>query len=290
MNSVSCDPILHSAAAAFPGFASAVGVSPLPWQRLVILACEGLTDPDPERVERQLAFYAHLVGRAARGSTQPCRRLAALRQVLAHEEGLRGNLDEYHDPRNSYLVDVLARGVGLPITLGAVYLAVAEHLDWPLVGIDFPGHFLLRYFDADELLVVDPFDAGQVIDVERCMELAGPMQMELPEAQLRLMARMRLEEPIAPWRLVERVLKNLETQFIDVQDFAAAKNVIQKLLLLSPHSADELRDLGSVCHLLGEYEDALLCLRSYLRQHPHTAERRRIEAIIARLEELSAES
>ncbi len=210
--------------------------------------------------------------------------------MLAAEEGLRGNLEAYHDPRNSYLSEVLRRGLGLPITLGVVYLAVADRLGWPLYGIDFPNHFLLRYADDDELLVVDAFDGGVLLDVDRCLALAGPYSPDLPDAQVRLLARMRLDEPIAPRRLVERVLKNLETQFIDRQEFDAAKIIIQKLLLLFPDSADELRDLGSICHLLGEYAAALTCLRSYLGHQPHPAERKRIEAIIARLEELSAGS
>lgn len=288
MDAVTSDDILSAAAAAVPEFAAAASERRLPWFRLVTLVAEGLADPELARVERQIEFYAHLVARASLGSTFPRTRLAALRQVLAVEEGLHGNLDEYDDPQNSYLSQVLRRGLGLPITLGAIYLAVAERLGWPLAGIDFPGHFLLRYLDADELLIVDPFGGGELVDVDRCLELAGPFAPELPDAQVRLLARLRLEEPIAPRRLVERVLKNLETLFIDLQEFEAAKNIVQKLLLLSPTSPDELRDLGSIYHLLGEYETALVCLRGYLGHRPPPAERRRIEAIIARLEELSA--
>jgi len=290
MSDLNPDDIVRSAADASPAFAAAVSAPPLDWLRLVSLAAEGLSDPEPDWVERQIAFYAYLVGRAAQGSSSPRRRLDAMRQVLFQEEGLKGNENEYHDPRNSYLAQVLRRGLGLPITLGAVCMAVAELLDWPLIGIDFPGHFLLRYQQADEWLIIDPFNGGELVDIERCLALAAPFAPDLPEAQVRLLARLRLDEPIAPRRLVERVLKNLETQFIDRQEFDAAKNIIQKLLLLTPSSADELRDLGSICHLLGEYDTALVCLRGYLGHQPHPAERKRIEAIIARLEELSAGS
>ena len=46
-------------------------------------------------------------------------------RVLFEEVGLRGNTEDYYDPRNSFLNDVLERQIGIPISLSVVYLAVA---------------------------------------------------------------------------------------------------------------------------------------------------------------------
>ena len=59
-----------------------------------------------------------------------------LNRVLFEEEGLRGNRDDYYDPRNSFLNDVLDRKLGIPITLSVVYMEVARRVSdfpWPVL-------------------------------------------------------------------------------------------------------------------------------------------------------------
>ena len=51
-------------------------------------------------------------------------RVTGLCRYLFHEMGFRGNAQEYYDPLNSYLNQVLERRTGIPITLSAVAIAV----------------------------------------------------------------------------------------------------------------------------------------------------------------------
>ena len=55
-----------------------------------------------------------------------------------------GNAVDYYDPRNSYLDQVLARGLGIPITLSVLAIEVGRRVGVPLVGVGMPGHFLVR--------------------------------------------------------------------------------------------------------------------------------------------------
>ena len=81
--------------------------------------------------------------------------------------GFRGNEDDYYDPRNSFLNEVIDRRVGIPISLSVVYVEVARRLDLDVKGVAFPGHFLVRYDDgAGESLIIDPFHMGLTLDVE----------------------------------------------------------------------------------------------------------------------------
>ena len=75
--------------------------------------------------------------------------IALLNRVLFDEEGLRGNRDDYYDPRNSFLNDVLDRKLGIPITLSVIYMDVARRVGFPIAGTGMPGHFLLKHYDAD---------------------------------------------------------------------------------------------------------------------------------------------
>jgi regulator of sirC expression with transglutaminase-like and TPR domain len=89
--------------------------------------------------------------------------IAALNHTLFDEAGLRGNREDYYDPRNSFLNDVLDRGLGIPITLALIYMEVGRRLGFPLFGVGMPGHFLLKHYDIDgRETLVDCFNGGDI--------------------------------------------------------------------------------------------------------------------------------
>src|SRR5246127_5399860 len=94
---------------------------------------------------------------------------AALNQVMFEEANLRGNRDDYYDPRNSFLNDVLDRGLGIPITLALIYMEVGRRLGFPLFGVAMPGHFLLKHYDiAGRETLVDCFNGGDILSPQDC--------------------------------------------------------------------------------------------------------------------------
>src|SRR5271165_119125 len=97
--------------------------------------------------------------------------IALLNRVLFDEEGLRGNRDDYYDPRNSFLNDVLDRKLGIPITLSVIYLDVARRVGFPIAGTGMPGHFLLKHYDVNcgEILI-DAFNRGRVVGNTDCQQ------------------------------------------------------------------------------------------------------------------------
>ena len=128
--------------------------------------------------------------------------LTGVRRLLFDDAGLTGNDEDYYDPRNSFLDDVLDRGVGIPISLAAVMIEVGRRVGAPVSGIGLPGHFMVRdRVDAD--VFVDPFAGGEVLDREGC--------------RLRLYERTGLSEPlddtwfdpVGPLAYLTRVLANL---------------------------------------------------------------------------------
>lgn len=93
-------------------------------------------------------------------SREKCR---VLNRVLFHEHGLHGNADDYTDPRNSFLDQVLTRRKGLPISLSIVYLLVAERLGLQLEAVALPGHFMVGCYDEGVPFFIDPFNAGALL-------------------------------------------------------------------------------------------------------------------------------
>ncbi len=96
--------------------------------------------------------------------------LEGLRQYLFEELGFCGNVDDYHDPANSYLDVVLERRTGIPITLSVVAIEVGRRVGVHLGGVGMPGHFLVRSLDGPELYV-DPFGGGGFLGPPECEDL-----------------------------------------------------------------------------------------------------------------------
>jgi regulator of sirC expression with transglutaminase-like and TPR domain len=142
--------------------------------------------------------------RLAAGCREPT--LDGLLHLLFVEQGFVGNQDDYYDPANSYLDDVLETHLGIPITLAVLTMEVGRRVGVPVAGVGLPGHFLLRdRVDTD--VFIDPFRGGERLDREGCLDvlrrLHGPAA-ELDPAWL---------EPIARRAIVERMLANLVRVF-----------------------------------------------------------------------------
>ena len=171
-----------------------------------------------------------------RGARSREEQVEALRTVLVHEEGLRGNITEFYDPRNSYLNEVLDRRLGIPISLSAIWLDVCHTLEWPFVGIGLPGHFIIGS-PADDLWV-DPFGGGRLVDRADCeLLVAGATGLEgdLEDAQYVSVTRKEI---------LIRMLNNLRIIYLGEETWRDACRVIRRMRAIDPDSRplrDQLR-------------------------------------------------
>ncbi|MCB1016684.1 MAG: transglutaminase family protein [Acidimicrobiales bacterium] len=178
----------------------------------------------------------------------PAPTLDALVRHLFGDEGFRGNRAAYYDPDNSYLDVVLARRLGIPISLAVVALSVGRRLGVPLSGVAMPGHFLLR----DRVLTdvfVDPF-RGVVLDAGGCArvfrELHGP-GARFDERYL---------EPVGPRVILRRVLANLSGIHRAAGDRRALARVLRLRALVPGATPEERRELAGALAASGQFEAA----------------------------------
>lgn len=183
---------------------------------------------------------------------------------LFGEIGLAGNEETYEDPRNSFLNEVLDRKLGIPISLGVIYIEVARRAGLSVDGINFPGRFLLSCpVDAAEAgepvgLVVDPFNGGVILTERECRELLfEQVGDELPFHPALLSAASRKQ-------ILGRMLLNLKRSYVSMRSFPQARQVTELLVALSPSALDELRDRGLIAYHLKDFPAALKDLESYL--------------------------
>lgn len=125
-------------------------------------------DPDlePERVEIDLDRIVQAIRERVHGP-DPRAVVAHAHAVLFDEMGFRGDGEDYYDPRNSYLPEVLSRRRGLPITLTLLYKVVVDALGPTVHGVSAPGHFLARVEGGPGFtpMLVDAFAGGRVLSV-----------------------------------------------------------------------------------------------------------------------------
>ena len=220
-----------------------------------------------ERARRRIAPYPS------------AERIVRFNHFLFRELGLAGDSANYDDPRNSFLNEVLDRKLGIPITLALVYTEIGARIGLPVVGVGFPGHFLVRWMGEREALI-DPF-FGKLITREQCA--AKLRSIYGPEAEM----DDRLLAPATPREILARMLRNLKVNYLGRGDLARALSAVDRILIVTPDDAGELRDRGSLYFRLECFAAALADFERYLALAPGDA---MAEEIRSRLPELRREA
>lgn len=191
-------------------------------------------------------------------------KMQAINHRLFEELGYAGNHDEYYDPRNSYLNEVLTRRLGNPISLAVIQMEVAQRLGVALDGVSFPGHFLVRLPVDDGVLVMDPFNRGRPLNADELRQRARPhFGEDVPDEAL-----MQILDPAPPRAILVRMLRNLHGLYIESGDWGRAVRCSDRILRLVPDNVEALRDRGLGYSELGHRAGALRDLGRYLQTMP----------------------
>lgn len=222
------------------------------------LAQEEYSELDVEAYIRTLEQMAEAVRYQLPAEPYPLRIIKCINHYLYDTVGFAGNKVDYYDPENSYFNRVLDRKTGIPISLSLVYLEIARRLDFPMVGINMPGHFLIRP-DIDEMdLFVDPFNHGDVLFRQDCQErlvkLYGNDMALRPE----------FFDAVSPRLFLARMLRNLKGIYLQKDDWERALAAVDRILLLLPDDLIEQRDRGLICYQIGDWLEARHDLDHYL--------------------------
>ena len=193
---------------------------------------------------------------------------------LVRRGGDAGNEEDYYNPRNSYLNEVLDRRLGIPISLSVLYQAVAEPLGLSMIGLNLPAHFMLRVVDGERTWFVDPFDVGAVMSREACERMLS----ERLQQPVDLTDAMTAACPAAV--VVTRMLRNLKSIYLNSDDIPSALPVQRRLTALNPHDPQEVQDLGILCLNVDRPGEVIDPLQAYLAASPQSAKAGEIQALL----------
>ena len=192
-------------------------------------------------------------------------KIITLNHYLFGELGFSGDVEHYYDPRNSYLNEVIERRRGIPITLSVLYIEVGRRLGLALQGVSFPGHFLVKLKVKRGQLVLDPFAGGEPLGED---DLRKRLATVLPRDGRDVHDIDPYIEAATSRQIVARLLRNLKGIYMEGAKLEQALAVMNRMLLVSPESAEELRDRGLVYARLDCFRAAVVDLQNYLRRRP----------------------
>lgn len=234
---------------------------------------------DVDRYLAEIEFLSATLGRRLPVDLGPAQRIGALNQFLFQEMGFGPNQQDYYDPRNSFLHDVLERRKGIPITLSVLYIEVGRRIGLALKGVSFPGHFLVKCRLDQGVIVLDAFARGASLGMadlqKRLREVRGGEVSRAIVASLLVAAEKR--------EILARMLRNLKSIYMQAGNSEAALDTVSWLMAIHPDSADELRDRGLLYQRMECFRAALADLERYLALQPAADD---VDDVYARVIEL----
>jgi regulator of sirC expression with transglutaminase-like and TPR domain len=226
-------------------------------QAALIIAAEEYPRLDVELYLERLDAIAERARKHAAQARDDINVIDALNATLFDELGFHGNNENYYDPRNSYLNEVIDRRTGIPITITVVYMEVARRIGFSVKGVALPFHFIARHDAANGILFIDPFNEGHLMTSADCDELVTRIsggKLELRSEHL---------EPVTNKQILTRMLSNL-VGVHSASDHRRALASIERILLINPESATHVRDRGLLLAQIGDHHNAIAALERYI--------------------------
>jgi regulator of sirC expression with transglutaminase-like and TPR domain len=177
----------------------------------------------------------------------------------------RANIDDYYNPLNSYLNVVVERKTGIPLTLCILYMRIAKALDFQLLPVNFPSHFLLKHVmeGGNGEIIIDPFNGGRIMDdyaLKALLERAHPGQKVS-------LTRAFVEKTTVSQTII-RLLNNLKGSYYESHDMDRYELANEMVLAIDQYNPDAIRDRGIALLKKGRPDEATSALKMYLEIDP----------------------
>lgn len=269
------------------------------WQRIVaaapqnvslaegalLIAAEEYRDLDVDAYLKRIDEMGATLHRRLRSDISTTEALLALNRYIFEELGFTGNGDDYYDPRNSYLNEVVDRKLGIPITLAVLYIEIGRRLGLQLHGVSFPSHFLVKCTLRDGTIILDPYARGASLGLD---DLKQRLQSIAKDAELDERVLKQMLAAAAPNDIFARMLRNLRAIHLSKGEQLKALSASNRIVTLLPQVAEEYRERGQLYLELECFRAALADFRHYLRLRPEASDGETVSRQIAELEPLAA--
>ncbi len=255
-----------------------------PLEHAALLMAKEIAYPhlDVRLYTHRLDEISNVVQARVHPKDKPLDIIKRLNQYLFEEQGFQGNTQNYYDPRNSFLNDVINRHTGIPISLSVLYMALAKRLGVSFFGVGLPGHFIIGSPIDGFTVYVDPFHEGLILSEEECLRIAShymPHERGVSKDVL---------YPQSHRQVLMRMLNNLRQIYLSQADTEHLLPVLCLQAALMPENVELQRDIGALAVQQGQWGRAVRMLRGYYYNHPHAEDIDNVSALLDKaLTELS---
>lgn len=190
----------------------------------------------------------------------PTYRISILNEHLFKHLGFHGDTEDYYNPKNNFLNNVLDKKSGIPITLSIIYSEVAKHIGLDLRIVGFPSHILVK---NGEDMILDPFNDGKLLSIDDLRNILNHNY----DGEVEFVPEFLNE--IEPLKILIRMTRNLKNSYVQSYAYDKAMRCINMVLALESNSFEEIRDKGILEERLLNHETALTFLNQYLELNPN---------------------
>jgi len=201
---------------------------------------------------------AEIESRLGGANNDPLSLVDIINNYLFVEQEFHGNEDDYYDPRNSFLNDVMDRKTGIPITLSALYIELSSRVGLALDGVGFPGHFIVKYSGPGDEVLIDPFNRGRILSEKNCQDILNRMYGGSVQFQREMLTISTKKQ------IINRMLNNLKGIYVGSKDYQKALSIVELILDLTPHNSSEIRDRGLLYYKLECFHRHFMTLKHIL--------------------------
>ena len=247
----------------------------------LILACEEYPQLEISPYLDMLDNMAEMAAQKLLPADSPVETIRKINTVLFEIFEFRGATDDYYDPRNSFFNDVLDRRIGIPITLSTVYMEVSRRLNFPIVGVGMPGHFIVKYSGLEEFFL-DPFNRGEILTRDDCRNRIQERYGDSVEFSDRMLGR------VTHRQILWRMLNNLKEIYLKAHAFDKGLAIVDMMLMVDPEEIPQFRDRGLLRLQLRQFAGAAHDLEHYVRHSPAADDREEIESHLKELRRIRA--
>ncbi len=204
----------------------------------------------------------------------PLKVIKTINNYLFADLGYRGNSNNYYDPRNSFLNNVIDRCMGIPITLSVIYLEIARRIGFSMAGIGMPGHFLISPTFQESGIFVDVFNRGEILFEQDCLAKLEQLYQKPMKLEPSFLAKVNNRQILA------RMLTNLKHIYLSNNQLSKSLEIISGILMLYPDNPRELRDRGLIYYQLDKVKQACQDLECYLAILPNAEDATMIRKLL----------
>ncbi len=173
-------------------------------------------DLDEDKIIKKVGRISQDVWLEVNNKLTGLEKIKVINHILYDVHKFTGNKVNISSVENYYLKNLLESKKGTPLSIGILYIIIAQGLNIPVYGVNLPKHFVLAYVDelyarqeensgAEVLFYINPFNRGAVFTKKEIELFVKQLQLKKEDAHVAPCGHVTIIK-----RLTQELIENYE--------------------------------------------------------------------------------